>query len=306
MITEILQNPVYLGDLEQRKIGKCLYAGIPYHTTTAEERIVAYGTHEAIIDRLLFEKVQGINRKVASAAKANVGKYDHLPKAQNIFGKKFVCGGCGAVMKLHRSFNKKGDKAYFTFKCPTYAEHGAKGCRDIKIRKADLDQAVLSFLKSQMALYLDLERVVSQLLKKQKSCRENVEHQQDVKVVRQKLSKKQRLLSELYMDLKDGTLSQEEYAEHREVILSDIQALQLRLSEMETEGTESKDMIGELRWHKEIQRFQETEELTKEMVDTFVESMVLHEDSTLDIHLSVRDELAALAVVSKRLKGEVA
>jgi len=65
-------------------------------------------------------------------------------------------------------------------------------------------------------------------------------------------------------------------------------------------------MIGELRWYKEIQRFQETEELTKEMVDTFVESMVLHEDSTLDIHLGVRDELAALAAVSKRLKGEVA
>ena len=90
------------------------------------------------------------------------------------------------------------------------------------------------------------------------------------------------------------------------MILSDIQALQLRLSEMETEGTESEDMIGELRWHKEIQRFQETEELTKEMVDTFVESKVLHEDSTLDIHLGVRDELAALAAVSKRLKGEVA
>ena len=306
VITEILQNPVYLGNLEQRKIGKCLYAGIPYHTTTAEERIVAYGTHEAIIDRPLFEKVQRINREAASAAKANVGKYDHLPKAQNIFGRKFVCGGCGAVMKLHRSFNKKGNKAYFTFKCPTYAEHGAKGCHDIKIRKSDLDQAVLSFLKSQMVLYLDLERVVSQLQKKQKSSCEKVERRQDIKVVRQKLSNKQKLLSELYVDLKDGTLSQEEYAEHREVILSDIQALQLRLSEMETEGAEGEEVIGELRWLKEVQRFRETEELTKEMVDSFVESMVLHEDSTLDIHLSVRDELAALTTASKRLNGEVA
>ena len=65
-------------------------------------------------------------------------------------------------------------------------------------------------------------------------------------------------------------------------------------------------MIGELRWLKEVQRFQETEELTQEMVDSFVESMVLHEDSTLDIHLSVRDELAALTTASKRLNGEVA
>lgn len=306
VITEILQNPVYLGDLEQRKIGKCLYAGIPYHTTTADERIMAYGTHEAIIDRTLFEKVQEINREAAASAKANVGKYDHLPKAQNIFGKKFICGGCGAVMKLHRSFNKKGDKAYFTFKCPTYAEHGARGCSDIKIRKAALDQAVFAFLKSQMALYLDLEKVVSHLLKKQKSSRQKTDRQQEEKTVRQKLAQKQTLLSGLYVDLKDGTLSQEEYAEHREVILSDIQALQLRLSEMETEETENEEVIGELRWLKEIHRFEEMSEITKEMVDAFVESMVLHENSTLDIHLNVQDELAALLAASKRLKGEVA
>lgn len=306
VITEILQNPVYLGNLEQRKIGKCLYAGIPYHTTTAEERIVAYGTHEAIIDRTLFEKVQEINREAASTAKANVGKYDHLPKAQNIFGKKFVCGGCGAVMKLHRTFSKKGDKAYFTFKCPTYAEHGARGCSDIKIRKADLDQSVLAFLKSQIALYLDLERIVSQLLKKQKLSRDAVDHRQQQKVVQQKLAQKQTLLSGLYVDLKDGILSREEYAEHREVILSDIQALQTRLFEMETERKDDKEEIGELRWLKEIQRFQQAEELSREMVEAFVESMVLHADSSLTIRLNYQDELEALHSASKHLKGDVA
>ena len=43
------------------------------------------------------------------------------------------------MIKLVRSFSTKKDKAYFTFKCPSYAEHGARACTPKKMRKADLD-----------------------------------------------------------------------------------------------------------------------------------------------------------------------
>ena len=59
-------------------------------------------------------------------------------------------------MKLHRPISTKKDKVYFTFKCPTYAEHGARGCSDIKMRKQDFDEAVFAFIKSQMEVFLDI------------------------------------------------------------------------------------------------------------------------------------------------------
>ena len=37
MITEILQNIVYIGHLAQKKGSQCLYGGIPYHITSEDE-----------------------------------------------------------------------------------------------------------------------------------------------------------------------------------------------------------------------------------------------------------------------------
>ena len=134
---------------------RCLYAGIPFSRTEEQDWILVENTHEAIIEPELFEKVQAINEKAAAAQKANRGKYDHLPKAKNIYGKKFTCADCGSVMKLVRSISTNKDKVYFTFKCPTHEEHGARACTAKRMRKADVDEAVLSSIKAQFELFLD-------------------------------------------------------------------------------------------------------------------------------------------------------
>lgn len=155
MITEILKDITYLGHLAQRKASQCLYAGISFHRTEEQDWIIVENTHEPIIEQELFDKVQAINSAAAEKSKANSGKYDHLPKAVNIYGKKFTCADCGSVMKLVRSFSTKKDKVYFTFKCPTYAEHGTRACNAKKMRKADLDEAVLSTIQAQLDLFVD-------------------------------------------------------------------------------------------------------------------------------------------------------
>ena len=84
MITCILSDTVYLGQLAQHKSGQCLYAGVPFAHLDEQRWIVAENTHEAIITQELFDTVQEINRATLETAKANHGKYDNLPKAQNI------------------------------------------------------------------------------------------------------------------------------------------------------------------------------------------------------------------------------
>lgn len=100
MVTDILKDITYLGHLAQRKSGQCLYAGIPFQRTDEQDWIIVENTHEAIIEQELFDKVQAINNEAAAKSKANSGKYDHLPKAVNIYGKKFTCADCGSIMKL--------------------------------------------------------------------------------------------------------------------------------------------------------------------------------------------------------------
>ena len=306
-VTEILKDIVYIGHLAQKKGSQCLYGGIPYHITSEEEWIVVKNTHEPLISEELFEKVQQINNAVLERAKANAGKYDHLPKEKNIYGKKFVCAECGAIMKLHRSFSTKKDKVYFTFKCPTYAEHGSRGCSDIKMRKADLDEAVFTFIKSQMDVFIDMENTLRRLLAMKKAKLKQNNIQQEIKALRQKLASKQSLLSGLYVDLKEGMLSQDEYGHHREIITADIKALETNLAELENAKNETEEQItGEMKWKFMIQRFYDATEMTAEMADAFIESMKLHEDGSLEIKLSYMDEFAALMNTCERLRKEVA
>lgn len=306
-ITEILKDIVYIGHLAQKKGSQCLYGGIPYHVTSEEEWIVVKNTHEPLISDELFERVQQINNAVKERQKENAGKYDHLPKEKNIYGKKFTCADCGAIMKLHRTFNTKKDKVYFTFKCPTFAEHGSRGCSDIKMRKADLDEAVFTFIKSQMDVFIDMENTLRRLLAMKKAKLKQNNTQQEIKALRQKLAHKQSILSSMYVDLKEGLLSQEDYGHHREIVTADIKALEMKLSEIESAKNETEEQLtGEMKWKFMIQRFHDATEMSAEMADAFIETMKLHADGSLEIKLSYMDEFVALTTTCERLRKEVA
>ena len=306
-ITEILKDIVYIGHLAQKKGSQCLYGGIPYHITSEDEWIVVKNTHEPLISEELFERVQQINSAALERQKANTGKYDHLPKEKNIYGKKFTCADCGSIMKLHRSISTKKDKVYFTFKCPTYAEHGSRACSDIKMRKADLDEAVFTFIKSQMDVFIDMENTLRRLLAMKKAKLKQNNTQQEIKSLRQKLAHKQLILSGMYVDLKEGLLSQEDYGHHREIITADIKALELKLSEVESAKSETEEQLtGEMKWKFMIQRFYDATEMTAEMADAFIETMKLHKDGSLEIKLSYMDEFMALTTTCERLRKEVA
>lgn len=307
MITEILQNIVYIGHLAQKKGSQCLYGGIPYHITSEDEWIIAKNTHEPLLSEELFEKVQEINRAAVERTRANSGKYDHLPKAKNIYGKKFVCAECGAIMKLQRSISTKKDKVYFTFKCPTYAEHGTRGCSDVKIRKQDLDDAVFSFIKSQMEVFLDMEKTLHSLLAMKKAMIKQDNTVQEIRTLRQKLAQKQSLLSGMYVDLKEGLLSDAEYSHHKEIVMEDIRAIERNLSELEAPKNQTEEQItGEMKWKQLIRRFHDATEISEEMTDAFIETMKIHENGTLEIKLSYMDEFAALTKTCEKIRKEVA
>ena len=206
MITEILKDITYLGHLAQRKASQCLYAGISFHRTEEQDWIIVENTHEPIIEQELFDKVQAINSAAVEKSKANSGKYDHLPKAVNIYGKKFTCADCGSVMKLVRSFSTKKDKVYFTFKCPTYAEHGARACNAKKMRKADLDEAVLSTIQAQLDLFVDMQDSLHQLLAMKKAMAKQNGQKNEIKSLQKKLDHKKGLFGGLYRDLREGLI----------------------------------------------------------------------------------------------------
>ena len=307
MVTDILKDITYLGHLAQRKTTQCLYAGIPFSRTEEQDWIQVENTHEAIIEPELFEKVQEINKKAAAAQKANRGKYDHLPKAKNIYGKKFTCADCGSVMKLVRSISTNKDKVYFTFKCPTHEEHGARACTAKRMRKADVDEAVLSIIKAQFELFLDCREALDSLLKAKKKQVKKAGKSDQAKELKKQLEKKKSVFSGLYRDLREGLIDDQDYAQTREILMEDISRLEKQLAELKSAKAEYEEPLQEAKiWETLIEKYAHAEEISEELADAMIESMRMNGDNSLSIQFKYMDSFQAVLDTVKILRKEVA
>ena len=307
MVTDILKDITYLGHLAQRKTTQCLYAGIPFSRTEEQDWILVENTHEAIIEPELFEKVQEINEKAAAAQKANRGKYDHLPKAKNIYGKKFTCADCGSVMKLVRSFSTNKDKVYFTFKCPAHEEHGARACTAKRMRKADVDEAVLSSIKAQFELFLDCREALDSLLKAKKKQVKKAGKSDQAKELKKQLEKKKSVFSGLYRDLREGLIDDQDYAQTREILMEDISRLEKQLAELKSAKAEYEEPLQEAKiWETLIEKYAHAEEISEELADAMIESMQMNGDNSLSIQFKYMDSFQAVLDTVKILRKEVA
>lgn len=307
MVTEILRDITYLGHLAQRKSTQCLYGGIPFHRAAEQDWIIVENTHELIIDKELFDQVQEINRKATAAQKANSGKYDHLPKAVNIYGKKFTCADCGSVIKLVRSFSREKDKVYFTFKCPTYVEHGIRACNAKRMRKADLDEAVLSSIKAQFDLFIDCRQTLDRLLAMKKAQVKKSGQADEAKALKKKIEQKKALFSGLYRDLREGFLDENDYAQTREVIMTEIAHLEKQLGEVENTKVQYQEQLSSAKkWDVLVKKYYEATEISAELVDSMIESMQMNEDSSLSIQFKHMDAFRDVLDTIETLRKEVA
>ena len=307
MITDILKDITYLGHLAQRKVGVCLYQGIPSSRIDPEDWIVVENTHEPIIPQELFDAVQAVNRETVRTQKQNNDKYSHLPKAVNVYGGRFTCADCGSTMKLIRSISTKKDKAYFTFKCPVHEEHGSRGCLPKRIRKADLDQAVLTALRSQFDLFLKKKAMLEKLQKQTTAQKQKPQKLLEAQDIQKKIRQKRSLFSGLYQDLREGLLSDEDYAQTREVLLADIAQLEEQLQQAEDADQMPPEVESELnRWTALVDRYYHATEVTVPLVEAMIASMELHQDNSLTIHFNYMDSFQIFKKQIKEFRKESA
>lgn len=307
IVTDILKDITYIGHMAQRKTTQCLHKGISYSRVNEEDWVIAYNTHEPIIEQELFDRVQEINRIAAEKTKSNSGKYDYLPKEKNIYGAKLVCADCGARMKLHRSFSTKKDKVYFTFNCPTYGEHGKMGCYSKVKRKAELDEAVFQSIRAQMNVFMDTAHIIKSLLVQKRAVSKGATRKKSKASLNAKIKSLRSTISTLYVDLKDGLLTDEEYRMQKEKYQSQLAELEQTFGELNQDETDTEAMlIGTKRWAAIVEEYSGATELSEGMLSACVELIKVHADGSLEITFNYMQEFKELLETTERLKKEVA
>ena len=255
-ISDMLTNEMYIGNMVQGKYGSESYKTKQNKPRPKSEWYVVEGTHEPIIDRELWNRVQ-----VLIAQKA---KPFHIGTI-GLFARKARCANCGYTM---RSSKNKG-RHYL--QCPN--RHIAKdACIGSFISVDRLEQLVTQELNHLIAQYLDID----ELEKNIEFC-DNLKEQKnrllsDIAAYEKKAAEYSKGIRELYMDKVKNLISENDYVEMSKEFTTERNRLECAAANDKKQLSEiEKKIAADSDCHKLIEQYTSLKHLTREMVEILID-----------------------------------
>ena len=141
-ILQLLRNQVYIGDMVQCKRKVSSFKTKKRLVTNPDAWVIVEGTHEPIIDRFTWERVQ---RRLDKTKRKSVCNSIRATRSGdiNVFSGIIRCADCGAAMAFNERVNKNGTKYRF-YRCSRYANSGSKSCSMHFVDADTLESIILS------------------------------------------------------------------------------------------------------------------------------------------------------------------
>lgn len=289
-LKHILENRTYLGHMVQGRRRSQFYAGIPDRRLPPSEWIIVEHTHEPLVDRETFDRVQAMRQADRENYHANLGKYDHLGTADNLFRGLIFCGDCGRPMVRYKEVSH-GKKVFYWFICSNYADRVDKsGCAYKNLPVEELSSLLSRLIAQEAALAVDAAALLGRRNSRTVSAA-------GLELARAKSERGSldMLRERLMRDLLSGVLSQEDHARMRRKYAQEGRELEERIDRLQTELRREQELLTSRNpWLAVFRKHAGSIELTKELVQALVERITVYADNRVEIRLKYRDERAAL------------
>ena len=289
-VVDILKNPCYIGCMVERKGSNLLCKGRENKVIPESEWNLIENTHEPIIDKETFEKVQKLVLESRRKRKQQVADKSYRQRTENILSGMVQCGICGSG--VHRDsgyFRKDGSLVHYSFYCSNkYIK--TKGCSSRTVDETELHNYIFQACKKQLELLADMKELIDDMVENQKNSRYISSLKQEIRILEDKQQKLRRKRNDLYADFKDGLLTEREYTFTRDKYMADSEQLSIQLQAVNAELQENSQMSEvTTKWISDFICFKDTKKLTKEMCSVMVKKVVLNENS-VSIHFAFTDE----------------
>ena len=248
-VKRILENAVYIGVLEQGKREKVSYKVKREIQVPEAEWIRVENAHEPIISRQDYEAVQILlQRDMRAVGKGAFSKENKIKDSSRISKKNgrgksgiaesgedgsgqggledtmaekcaykyaglLFCGDCG--MSMVRRKSKYKEKEIINYICSGYNRNG--DCSRHSIREEILDEIVAGELNRYIHLLCDTQSILEKIGQMEDGFENAMEQDAEIVRLRQELTKCSALKSSLYQDLQEGLLTEEQFAQYREI-----------------------------------------------------------------------------------------
>lgn len=288
-VRTILTNYVYVGASVHNRKGRI---GGKDVNMPREEWIIIENTHEPLIHRRDFDKVQEKLTENVKQFHSTHGKNGFNHARFNLLGKRIVCADCGKIMGF-RTEGTKHDKRFY--RCKTYLNTVNGECTNHKVSLEDVNKTVFDTIHEHMKICIDAEETVKRMNARTEGMKKYDIYGKEADRIRKELQKTTEIKAGIFEDYRDKLIDEEQYIQISEKYADKINGLKIRLDEMlRAQAEYSREYHIDEDWKSVVEKYLNKRKLTKEMVDAFVDQVVVHENARLEVHLKYDDVLRDL------------
>lgn len=277
-VRRILRDEMYIGTMVQGKNQKINYKSKAIRSCAPDEWIRVEGTHDPIVDKADFDRVQKMLQTGVKGAVQN-GSID-------LFAGLLKCADCGHA--LIKKTNHNPDKTYVYYRCSSHCKCKT-ACTAHTIRYERLYYCVLYCIQQMVDAAVDADEVLRQMKDKKSSAADEGLKKQ-LEIQEEKLEKALSRMADLYPDFKDGIINADQYRINKEKyeqaqrdLTQSIKKLKASLGQADDDTAVTNDFIEHFKKCGNIKN------LTRPIMTELIDRIAVHNDGTLDIAFNFCD-----------------
>lgn len=283
-IGRMLKCETYIGNLTQLKTKSKSYKDKGAIIKDKEDWVVSKNTHEPIIDKELFKRVQiSIKDKTVKTKK---------PQNFSVYNGVLKCADCGRAMLKQE--DHRGNRELIDYVCTSFTRAGCK-CSRHKISAKFLDEAVLETIKLQIKLVIDLERSLTKLNIFGNYQAMEEEFRNSIKLLEKKKYRLEEEKREKYEDWKFEKINKTDFLKFSESVKKQIEEIN---DEMEIYKSNYLERLKKIKkndyWINHFKRNKKIKRITKEVINELIDKIYVYENSKIKIVFKYQDEFVSL------------
>lgn len=285
-VRNILRNQMYIGDMIQNVHVKKSFREKKIIKNSKEDWIVVKGTHEPIIDKITFDRVQNL---------LDANYRQPTPKYQRIFKGLMFCHECGHLIGVgNQKKDRPIERQYVYTYCNYYRKNSAYNkCTPHTMNYNNLEDQLLSIIKNICTKYIssiDYDDLIKNRKKNLKTY--TIDLEKKIETLQISLKSIDLKTEKLYMDRLDDIITSNTYKkmtnkfeEQKKNIKNEIKQLNKNII-----AYKRNNKLKELFKTQTIVKkyLKERKEQPRELILKIVDKIEIHQDKTVDLYFKLK------------------
>ena len=278
-ILNILSNKAYIGTTVSNKRTNISYKSKKRIKVPEQEYVVTENTHEPIISKEDFEKVQFLLDK-KSINKKNKHEY--------LFRGLIKCKTCGSNLEVGAKLSKNGRMIKNPIPYITCRNSKKGKCPSQHLNYERFENEVLQYLKEFLLLYTD-KKSLEKIYKNYKNSKNNdiSKYQKELKIIDNRINTISNQIDSIYFDKLNHVISENDYFRYTNKIIRERNSLENQkkeISKLITTTKEKQDKFSQEEMENTINEFLNNS--SKKAIYKLIDNIEIDENKNVYIHFA--------------------